>query len=88
MYEGKGIDEIKNLIKNEGGDENQVHTLTEKYIEDYNSLAKESSKKAKKDGSMYLILGIVFLGGGFVLALISYFSSNGIVTIFLWGIIF
>jgi hypothetical protein len=30
LYKSKGIDEVKNLIKNQGGDENQVHTLEEK----------------------------------------------------------
>jgi hypothetical protein len=88
LHEGKGIDEIKSLIESEGGDENQIHALAEKYVEDYNFLVKESSKKTKKDGSMYLVLGMVFLGGGILIALISYFSSYGTVTFFLWGVIF
>ncbi len=86
LSEGKGIEEIRKLILDEGGDEAQVQSLSRKYLEDFEFLISESRKKAKKDSSMYKISGIVIFVCGLLITAISYISTDGGGSVLLWGV--
>jgi VIT1/CCC1 family predicted Fe2+/Mn2+ transporter len=86
LNKGKGIDEVKELIAQEGGDENQIQNLSTKYVADFEFLIKDTKKRNKKSAVIYLNSGIVFFSGGFLASLFSYFTTDGHIFVWLWGL--
>ena len=87
LSEGKDLDDLRQLIQAEGGDDEQVTTLPVKFMDDYTFLQQESGKQVRKTGDNYLIAGGVILGCGLLLTTISYFSMDGQGVVYFWGIV-
>ena len=87
LNEGKTIDEIRQLVANEGGSDEQMKLLPPKYLEDFVFLIKEVKKVNRKTASVYQTVGIVFLVSGLLLTAISYISMDGEGSVFFWSLL-
>ena len=87
LNEGKTIDDIRQLVANEGGTDEQIKLLPPKYLEDYIFLIKEVKKAHRETASVYQIAGMVFLIGGILLTAISYFSLEGKGSVFFYSLL-
>ncbi len=87
LSEGQSLDALKELILTEGGDAEQVQTLSAKYEADYAFLMQETGKSTRKAASSYQLAGGVILLGGVGLTTLSYLSMDGQGAVFFWGIL-
>lgn len=87
LYEGKTIEDIKQLIADQGGNEDQIQTLSLKFLTDFDFIQQANKKENRKIGSTYQIAGGVLLLCGLVLTAISYLSLDGQGAVIFWGVL-
>jgi hypothetical protein len=86
-FNGKGQIEVKQMLKEAGGNEHEIESLATKFADDLKFFHQEQDRIAKKDAPIQKIVGGILLFGGLFLSLSTYIIYEKTVVIFYGAIL-